>query len=137
MASASVNAPEQPTVDIETGTYRVASTVLKVQTQDREGLHNITDLVRDLVPIDVLLDLRVMVRVVAQRVEDLRQREVRQMPGDFLGRHAEPPELDDRADGRPCPHDDGLAAQNGVVADDVPMLGSQGLCRVTGPSLSR
>jgi secondary thiamine-phosphate synthase enzyme len=49
MASASVNAPVQPAVDIETGSYRVASGVLKVQSQDREQLHNITDLVRDFV----------------------------------------------------------------------------------------
>ena len=49
MASASVNAPVQPAVDIETGTYRVASGVLKVQSQDREQLHNITALVRDFV----------------------------------------------------------------------------------------
>ena len=49
MASASVNAPVQPTVDIETGTYRVASTVVNVPTQEREELHNVTGLVRDFV----------------------------------------------------------------------------------------
>ena len=49
MASASVKAPEQPTVEIATGPYRVASTVVKVQTQEREELHNLTQLVRDFV----------------------------------------------------------------------------------------
>lgn len=49
MGSASVNAPVQPTVDIETGTCKVASGVVKVQTQEREALHNITGLVRDFV----------------------------------------------------------------------------------------
>jgi len=49
MASASVKAPEQSTVDIATGSYRVASTVLKVQTEQREELHNLTALVRSFV----------------------------------------------------------------------------------------
>ena len=49
MASASVKAPEQPTVDIVTGQYRVASTLVKVQTEEREELHNLTSLVRDFV----------------------------------------------------------------------------------------
>ena len=49
MASASAKALEQPTVEIATGPYRVASTVVKVQTQIREELHNLTNLVRDFV----------------------------------------------------------------------------------------
>ncbi len=49
MASASVKAPEQPTVDIATGSYRVASTVVKIQTEQREELHNLTAIVRDFV----------------------------------------------------------------------------------------
>ena len=49
MASASVKALEQPTVDIATGQYRVASTLVKVQTEEREELHNLTSLVRDFV----------------------------------------------------------------------------------------
>src|SRR5437762_11054476 len=49
MASASVKAPEQPTVEIATGPYRVAGTLLKVQTEGREELHNLTSLVRDFV----------------------------------------------------------------------------------------
>jgi secondary thiamine-phosphate synthase enzyme len=49
MASASAKALEQPTVEIATGPYRVVSTVVKVQTGDREELHNLTRLIRDFV----------------------------------------------------------------------------------------
>ena len=49
MASASVKALEQPVVDIATGSYRVASTLIKVQTEEREELHNLTTLVRHFV----------------------------------------------------------------------------------------
>jgi secondary thiamine-phosphate synthase enzyme len=49
MASASVKAPEQPTVEIATGPYRVANTLVKVQTEGREELHNLTSLVRGFV----------------------------------------------------------------------------------------
>jgi secondary thiamine-phosphate synthase enzyme len=47
MASASAKALDQPTVEIATGPYRVASTVIKVQTTGREELHNLTSVVRD------------------------------------------------------------------------------------------
>src|SRR5215510_13978581 len=49
MTSASVKAPEQPTVEIKTGSYRVANALLKVQTDSREQLHNLTNLVRNFV----------------------------------------------------------------------------------------
>ena len=49
MASSSVKAPEQPTVDVATGPYQIASTLVKVETQQREELHNLTKLVRDFV----------------------------------------------------------------------------------------
>ena len=49
MASASVKAPEQPTVEVATGVYRVVSSLVKVQTEEREELHNLTRLVRDFV----------------------------------------------------------------------------------------
>ena len=42
MASASVKALEQPTVEVVTGAYRVASTLVKVQTESREELYNLT-----------------------------------------------------------------------------------------------
>ena len=43
MASASVKALEQPAVEVVTGAYRVASTVVKVQTEEREELYNLTN----------------------------------------------------------------------------------------------
>ncbi len=49
MASASVKAPEQSTVELAAGPYRVASTLAKVQTEGREELHNLTNLVRNFV----------------------------------------------------------------------------------------
>jgi len=49
MASSSAKAIEQPTVEIATGPYRVVSTVIKVQTESREELQNLTSLVRDFV----------------------------------------------------------------------------------------
>jgi len=49
MASASAKALEQPTVEIATGPYRVASTLIKINTEDREELYNLTSLVREFV----------------------------------------------------------------------------------------
>jgi len=49
MPSASARASEQPSIDVATGAYRVVNTVLKVQTQEREELHNLTSIVRDFV----------------------------------------------------------------------------------------
>jgi secondary thiamine-phosphate synthase enzyme len=49
MASASAKPLEQPTVEIAAGPYRVASTLVKIQTGGREELHNLTSLVRDFV----------------------------------------------------------------------------------------
>jgi secondary thiamine-phosphate synthase enzyme len=49
MASASVKALEQPTVETVSGTWRVVGTLSKVQTEGREGLYNLTQFVRDFV----------------------------------------------------------------------------------------
>jgi len=49
MASASVKVLDQPAVEVVTGTYRVATTVAKVQTEKREELYNLTQMVRDFV----------------------------------------------------------------------------------------
>ena len=49
MASASVKALELPAVDIVTGAYRVSSAAAKVQTENREELQNLTQLVREFV----------------------------------------------------------------------------------------
>lgn len=49
MASASGKVLEQPAVEVVTGAYRVTSLVAKVQTENREGLYNLTQMVRDFV----------------------------------------------------------------------------------------
>jgi secondary thiamine-phosphate synthase enzyme len=49
MASASVKAPAQPSVDVLTGAYRVVSTTIKVTTDGREELYNLSKTVRDFV----------------------------------------------------------------------------------------
>lgn len=49
MASAPVKALDQPTVETATGTWRVVGTLTKVQTGEREELHNLTQLIRDFV----------------------------------------------------------------------------------------
>jgi|SRR5688572_30084733 len=49
MSSASVKALEQPTVETATGAYKVASSLVKIQSQDREELFNLTTMVRNFV----------------------------------------------------------------------------------------
>lgn len=49
MDSAPVKAAEQPTIEVATGTYKVASTLLKIQTDQRVDLYNLTQTVRDFV----------------------------------------------------------------------------------------
>jgi secondary thiamine-phosphate synthase enzyme len=49
MASASVKVLDQPAVEVVTGKYRVATTASKVQTEKREELYNLTQLVREFV----------------------------------------------------------------------------------------
>jgi secondary thiamine-phosphate synthase enzyme len=49
MASASVKAPEQPSVEVANGSYRVTSTLIKVQTEQREELHNLTEIIHNFV----------------------------------------------------------------------------------------
>jgi secondary thiamine-phosphate synthase enzyme len=49
MASASVKVLDQPAVEVVTGAYRVATTVARIQTEKREELYNLTQMVRDFV----------------------------------------------------------------------------------------
>lgn len=49
MAFTSLRPLEQPTAAVETGTYRVVGNLAKIQTEKREELYNITQLVRDFV----------------------------------------------------------------------------------------
>jgi secondary thiamine-phosphate synthase enzyme len=61
MASASVKALEQPKVEVSTGTYRVVSTVIQVQSDEREELCNLSQTVRDFVKTAGIRDGMVMV----------------------------------------------------------------------------
>ena len=49
MISASAKTLESPALEVVTGAYKVASAVVKIQTESREELHNLTKLVRDFV----------------------------------------------------------------------------------------
>jgi secondary thiamine-phosphate synthase enzyme len=49
MASVSAKTLENPALDVVTGAFRVTSTVARVQTETREELHNLTQMVRDFV----------------------------------------------------------------------------------------
>ena len=49
MASASVKVLEQPAVEVVTGAYRVATTISRVQSENKEELYNLTQMVRDFV----------------------------------------------------------------------------------------
>lgn len=49
MRSASLKTPEPAELDKVTGQYHVASTLVTIQTEEREELHNLTSIVRDFV----------------------------------------------------------------------------------------
>jgi secondary thiamine-phosphate synthase enzyme len=49
MASASLKALDQPTLEVAAGTFKVVSNLAKVSTEAREELYNLTQLVRDFV----------------------------------------------------------------------------------------
>src|SRR3982751_1391031 len=49
MAYASVKLLDQAAVEVVTGAYRVASSVVRVQTEKKEDLYNLTEMARDFV----------------------------------------------------------------------------------------
>ena len=49
MSSASLKAPEQPNLDVVSGSYRVVSTTVRVRTEEREELCNLSKTVREFV----------------------------------------------------------------------------------------
>jgi hypothetical protein len=75
----------------------------------------------DSVAFDPLLYFRLMIAEIAKSVEDLGQGQVGQPIRDGLGRQALAPHFHDGADWRARAFDDGLAAQDLVVGDDVAM----------------
>lgn len=89
----------------------------------------VNEVVGDFVPLDVLVDFRLMIAVIAERIKYLGQGQVRQAVWDFLGCHAQPPELDNRPDRGSRTADDRFARQNCRVPYDVAMFGD---CLHTG-----
>lgn len=68
-------------------------------------------------------DFVLVVAVVTQRVKNLRQIEMRQMPANIFWRRALSPQFYYRPNGCPRAPDDWLATQNLIAAGDVKMFG--------------
>jgi hypothetical protein len=83
------------------------------------------DVVRDAVLLDVSIDLRLVVGVVAQGIEDLGEGQMGEMRRNLLRGHTETPKLHDRSNGSPRANDDRLPAEDGVVPHDVSVLRPQ------------
>lgn len=67
-------------------------------------------------------NFRLIVAEVAQSVEHLCRRQMRQMRGNLLGRDAHSPEFDNGTDWCTRPLDDRLSAKNLRIANDVSMF---------------
>src|SRR5262245_42338861 len=94
-------------------------------------------IITDPVSLDVGVDLVLMVAVVAERVEDRSERQMREAARDLLGRDAEAPVFDDGPHRRSRPLDDRLAAEDLRVCDDVAMFGcGRHLALSTGTALA-
>jgi hypothetical protein len=63
-----------------------------------------------------------MVGEETQRVKDLRERQVRQMRGDVLRRHAHPPQFHDGANRRSRSLDDRFAIKDRTIAHNIDMV---------------
>ena len=72
-------------------------------------------LIRHTVPLDVRVDLGLMIFVIAEGVKDLSQSHVRKMSRNFLRGDAETPEFNESAHGGARPTNNGLAPQNSFV----------------------
>ncbi len=60
-----------------------------------------------------------MIAEVAERVEDLRQRQMRQSLRNLFHRDSLSPDFDNRSDWRASPGDDRFSTENLVIGDDV------------------
>jgi hypothetical protein len=74
---------------------------------------------RDAIAFDVSVDLVLMIAVITQRIEDLRESQVWQMLWDLFRRRAHPPDFDDCPNRRSCAFDGWLTTQNLFAGDDV------------------
>jgi len=70
----------------------------------------------------VRIDFVLVIAVITQRIENLRERQVRETLGDLFRRHAHPPDFYDCSNGRACAFDDWLTAQNLFIRDYVKMF---------------
>ena len=80
-------------------------------------------LIRHTVPLDVRVDLGLMIFVIAEGVKDLSQSHVRKMSRNFLRGDAETPEFNESAHGGARPTNNGLAPQNSFVFHNIMVLG--------------
>jgi hypothetical protein len=71
----------------------------------------------------VHIDLGLMIAVVAERAEHLRQRQMRQSFGNLFRRRPQPPTLHNRPNWRARSLDDRLAAENIGIGSDVKVFG--------------
>ena len=76
---------------------------------------------RDAIQADVLINRLTMLLIVAERIENLGQCEVRQPPDDFFRSNAEFPQLGDCAHWGTCACHNGGSMENVFGADDVRM----------------
>lgn len=76
---------------------------------------------RNAIPTNIFVDRLPMLLIVTQGIEDLRQGEVRETPGDFFRGNAEFPQLGDRAHRRPGTSHDGGSVEDLLGAHNVGM----------------
>ena len=79
----------------------------------------VNQIFRDAIALDVRIDFVLMVAVITQRIEDLRERQVWQTLGDLFRRHAHPPDFYNCSNRRACAFDDWLTAQNLFVGNYI------------------
>src|SRR5262249_45549537 len=82
----------------------------------------INQVFRDAVVFDARVDLVMMIAVITQRIEDLRERQVWQMLRNLFRRRAHSPDLNDCSNRCAGVFNDWLAAQNLSVGDDILMF---------------
>jgi hypothetical protein len=86
------------------------------------GAQVIGQFVRNAIALDMRIDLVLVIAVVTQRVENLSQTQMRQMPANIFWRRGLSPQFDYRSDGCPRSPDNWLATQNLIAASDVEMF---------------
>src|SRR5262249_30619064 len=74
------------------------------------------------IALNVGIHFVLVVTVIAQGIKDLREREVGKTSGNFLWRNAHPPQLNNRSHRSTSVLDDGLAAEDTLIPDNITML---------------